>query len=48
MTAPLELGGREAGRVGLEAGRFERLIVLHCPDCGREAAVARDDTDPYE
>lgn len=31
---------------GLEAGRFERLMVLECPDCGREAAVVRDDTDP--
>jgi hypothetical protein len=31
---------------GLEAGRFERLMTLECPDCGRAICVARDDTDP--
>lgn len=31
---------------GLEAGGYERLIVLKCPDCEREIAVSRDDTDP--
>jgi hypothetical protein len=31
---------------GLCAPDNYRMMVLSCPDCGREAVVERDDTDP--